>query len=206
MNIKRRRYAAPVVVTAVVTVAAFAFWALGTRPSSPPRYTDARPEPKESELVGVTHSILIDASQEEVYAWANDPDRELGDLVQSGGGVPEVIGTEIIWGSWKPGTRAGDRRRVAFADGNFLAEEVLADSSDRFRYQIWGFTGPQRFAITYGVAEFRYLSEGDQTRLTWTYALRPTSVVLRPVVWAFLSRSVSPMMERTLAVIKNGVE
>ena len=100
----------------------------------------------------------------------------------------------------------GNRRRVRFTDGNYVAEEVLNDSPDLFRYMIWGFTNIQRLAIRHGLAEFRFVAQGGGTRLEWTYSFMPTFSILRPLVRRFLATVMTPMMTATLTAIRDGVE
>lgn len=197
-----RRIAIGGAIAAVVAVVA---WRAVAPPATGPAYADPRPEPSESGLVSATHTVLIDAPAAEVYAWMNDPGRDLNDIIKGGEGFPEVIGSEIVSGDWRVGERVGDRRRVLFADGNFLAEEVLVDTPDRFRYQVWGFTSPQRIAVQYGLAEFVYADENGSTRLTWTYSFQATTPVLRPFVQTFIDSVMSPMMRQTLDAVRDGV-
>ncbi|QVQ54525.1 SRPBCC family protein [Spiractinospora alimapuensis] len=157
--------------------------------------------------MSATHSVVIDAPRDAVHRWNNEPDRDLGDLIEASDDFPQVVGTEIIWGEWDPeGDRSGDRRRVLFADGHSLAEEVLVDSSERFRYVIWGFTDFRRLAVDHGTAEFVFEDQGDQTRVTWTYQLRPTTPLVRPFVADFMTTTMSAMMTDTLEAMRTGVE
>ena len=98
------------------------------------------------------HPVLIEAAPGAgLGAGSNCKDLRLEDLVRFEN-FPAVVGTEPLVGEWQPGSREGDRRRVEFADGNYLAEEVLVDSPERFRYMIWGFTQP---AVIRGAARCR---------------------------------------------------
>lgn len=172
----------------------------------PPAYDGSRPEPAPKGYASVTHAIVINATPEQVRAFNDDPALKLEDVVKFEGNFPAVAETEPLIGDWIPGSRVGNRRRVRFTDGSYLAEEVLDDSADRFRYMIWGFTGAQRFAIRHGVAEFRYTGTSGGTRLEWTYAFLPTSVLLRPFVRRFLTKVMTPMMTATLAAMRAGAE
>lgn len=192
-------------VGAVVALGIIIVWRVLAPPFGVPPYTEARPDEADDGYVRVTHSIFIDAAPEQVWEWSNDPDLRLEDLVRFEN-FPAVVRTEPLVGQWQPGQREGDRRRVEFADGHFLAEEVLVDSPDRFRYMIWGFTSPQRFVVRHGIAQFSYAAEGDGTRLTWEYTFLPTAEILRPAVTSFLESTMSPMMRATLAAMRDGVE
>ncbi|RXZ72730.1 SRPBCC family protein [Agromyces albus] len=200
-----RRVRALVIVAGATAALGVIVWRLLAPPATPPAYADARPDEADDGYSSVTHSVFIDAAPERVWEWSNDPDLRLEDLVRFEN-FPAVVGTVPITGEWRPGEREGDRRRVEFADGNSLAEEVLVDSPERFRYMIWGFTSPQRFAVQHGIAEFRYAGEGRGTRLTWEYTFLPTAEFLRPAVEWFLESTMSPMMRATLAAIRDGAE
>ncbi len=203
---RSRRWIRNVALGALLAaILAVVVWRSISPPADGPAYADQRPEISEQGLITVTHAVMIDAPPAVVYAWLNDPDRDLSDIIKDSPGFPEVIGSEIVSGDWRLGARAGDRRRVLFADGHFLAEEVLVDTTEQFRYQIWGFTSPQRLAVSYGVAEFRYLEEGGRTRLTWTYSFQPTTKLLRPFVGNFVDSVMSPMMRQTLDAVRTGV-
>ena len=195
------RLAAGVVVALGIIV-----WRILAPPfSGAPTYAEPRPEEVDDGYASVTHSVFIDAPPEQVWQWSNNPDLRLEDLVQFEN-FPSVVGTEPLVGQWQPGLREGDRRRVEFADGHYLAEEVLIDSPEQFRYMIWGFTSPQRLAIQHGTAQFNYTPENGGTRLSWEYSFLPTLEVLRPAVDSFLESTMSPMMRATLAAMRDGVE
>ena len=201
----RRRVRALVIVAGAIAVLGVVVWRVLAPPASPPEYVDARPDEAADGYASVTHSVFIGAAPEQVWEWSNDPDRRLEDLVQFEN-FPAVVSTEPLVGEWQPGERVGDRRRVEFADGNYLAEEVLIDSPERFRYMIWGFTSPQRFVVQHGIAEFGYAAENGGTRVTWVYTFLPTAEILRPAVESFLASTMSPMMRATLAAMRDGVE
>ena len=202
----RRWLRITVIGVLALAVLGFAAWLAIAPPTTPPKYPEARPDPREDGYVAVADSVFIAAPVADVWAWSNDPSRTLEDIVQFDSGFPAVVGTEALVGDWKPGEREGDRRRVQFADGHYLAEEVLVDSDDTFRYMIWGFTSAQRFAVQHGVAEFTYVPEADGTRLSWTYSLLPTVGALRPFVESFADSTLVPMMSATLTAMRDGIE
>ena len=201
----RRRVRALVIVAGAIAALVVVVWRMLAPPASPPEYVDPRPDEAADGYAIITHSIFIEAAPERVLEWSNDPERRLEDLVRFEN-FPAVVSTEPLVGEWQPGRREGDRRRVEFADGNYLAEQVLIDSPERFRYMIWGFTSPQRFAVQHGVAEFGYAAENGGTRVTWEYTFLPTAEILRPAVESFLTSTMSPMMRATLAAMRDGVE
>jgi hypothetical protein len=172
----------------------------------PPAYDGPRPDIARTGYVSLTRSIRIDATPEQVRAYNDDPDRGLEDVVKFDSNFPAVADTEPLIGEWIPGTRAGNRRRVRFTDGNYLAEEVVADTPEKFQYMIWGFTNVQRFGVHHGLAEFRYRARDQGTQLDWTYAFLPKSPVARPFIRRFLTTVMTPMMTATLAAMRDGAE
>ncbi|WP_114855673.1 SRPBCC family protein [Brachybacterium sp. YJGR34] len=178
-----------------------------TRP--PPRFPDfAGPVPQVAEggYLRAVHTTQIAAPPGEVRDILSDPSLSLEDVIEFDGGLPPVVGTDALIGSWDPGERTGDRRRVRFADGHCLAEEVLVDEPDRFRYIVWGFTNPLRCAVRHAVAEFRYEAHEGGTLVRWTYSLLPTSALMAPVVSRIVDRTMSPMMIATLDGMRAHVE
>jgi Polyketide cyclase / dehydrase and lipid transport len=178
---------------------------LNAPPGTPPEYAGERPEPATSGYVSHTASTFVPVPRAAFLAWVNA--RDLGDIVEPGEGLSPVVATTPLRGRWDPDRdRTGDRRRVHFADGHYLAEEVLADAPDRFRYMIWGFTGGQRLAVRHAVAEFSYAERDGGTDLRWTYSFLPTSPLTRPFVTKFVGRAMTSMMSATLDGMRSGAE
>ncbi|WP_125777405.1 SRPBCC family protein [Antribacter gilvus] len=179
-------------------------------PSNPPGYAGPRPEPATAPdgYVTLTEEVEVSVRPDEFLTWVKAPSQDLGDLVEAGDDATRVVRTEHLIGTWDPASdRSGDRRRVEFATGHFLAEEVLADTPSRFRYVTWGFTDlRQRVAVHYAVAEFAYAPTPAGTRITWTYSFMPTADVLRPLVAQTVRGTVDTMMRGTLDAWKAGAE
>lgn len=174
-------------------------------PGTPPEYADERPEQAASGYVSHNVSTFVAVPPAEFRAWGST--RDLSDVIQPVEGLSPVVGTTPLRGDWDPARdRTGDRRRVQFADGHYLAEEVLADTPDRFRYMIWGFTGHQRLAVQHAVAEFTYTERDEGTEVRWTYSFLPTSPLARPFVTNFVDRTMASMMSATLEDMRSGAE
>ncbi|WP_221583702.1 SRPBCC family protein [Microbacterium sp. G2-8] len=201
----RRRWIVVSIAAAVVAVAVVI-----QRAAAPPRRAPdfAGPAPRilDDGYISTTHSIDIAAPPAETRDLLSDPNLSLEDVIDFDGGFPPVESTEPLIGSWDPGHREGDRRRVRFADGHYLAEQVITDDPAHFRYVIWGLTSPQRFVVRHGVAEFRYEARGDGTRLGWTYSLLPTTPLLAPALRWFVDGTMTPMMRATLDGMRAHVE
>lgn len=194
------------VVVGVLGIGAVSISWLLAPPTVPPPYGGSRPEPVADGYVSRTESVFIAVPPDRFRAWVDG--RDLSDVVAAPeGGLSPVVAATPLRGDWDPTQdRTGDRRRVTFADGHHLAEEVLVDTPDRFQYLIWGFTAPQRFAVQHGLAEFDYAPTTGGMTLTWTYSFLPTSGLIAPFVNNFLSDTITPMMRSTLVGMKEGAE
>ncbi|MEV0298999.1 SRPBCC family protein [Nocardia sp. NPDC050710] len=187
--------------------------ALGTAhvqaaPVAPPAYVEPHPALAADGYVTHRESLVVDVPRNQYLAWVNRPEVELSDLIKGDGSSPRVVATENLRGDWDARSdRTGDRRRVQFDSGHYLAEEVLTDTPDTFRYIIWGFTEPQqRFTIDHAVAAFEFTDQGTSTRLTWTYSFQPITPALRPAVSLIVERTMPVLMRETLAAMKSGAE
>jgi hypothetical protein len=196
------------VVAAAVAVGAAGYVMLVRPPGEPPVYDGDRPDLAATGYVSHTEVVEIAVPRAAFLRWTNDPGRELGDIVQSEGSIPTVAGTVPLRGEWDPEAgRAGDRRRVEFSDGHYLAEEVITETPAEFTYMIWGFTSAQRLAVRHGTASFVFEAlDGDTTRVRWTYSLLPTWPVVTPFVERYVDGSLAPMMRATLAGMRDGAE
>lgn len=194
-------------IAVIALVAAVSIRQFLAPPSTAPDYDEPRPALADDGYVTNTESIMIDLPRDEVHGWVSNPERELEDFVDSDDDFPEIVGTDDIVGDFSDiGNREEARRIVNFADGHFLAEEVISDSEDSFRYMIWGFTSYQRLAVDHGVAEFTFIDHGERTEIKWTYSLQPRNAIVRPAVNSFMEGALQTMMEDTLAGMKEGAE
>ncbi|MBE1878420.1 SRPBCC family protein [Myceligenerans pegani] len=176
--------------------------------ATPPDYSGPRPEPAVAGYASVVRDVRVDVPRVTFLAWVNAPGRELGDMIETADDLTRVVGTVNLRGDFDPAVdRTGHRRRVEQATGHYLAEEVLDDTPDEFRYMIWGFTDPRlRLAARYAVARFAYADDDGATRIHWAYSFMPTTPLLRPVVGMILSRAMGEMMRRTLTAWKDAAE
>lgn len=176
--------------------------------TTPPDYSGPRPEPAAAGYASLVHDIRVGVPREVFLTWVNAPGRDLGDLIEPADDLTRVVGTVNLRGDFDPASdRTGHRRRVEQATGHYLAEEVLADTPDEFRYMIWGFTDPRlRLAARYAVARFAFADDDGATCIRWTYSFMPTTPLLRPLVRSVLARAMGEMMRRTLAAWKRAAE
>jgi hypothetical protein len=151
--------------------------------------------------------VRLHVPVEHSLRWVNSDEVDLSDLVQGSEGLPSVVRTHVLTGSFQYGDeRVGARRRVELSDGHFLAEEVLEDTPQTFRYMIWGFTSYQRLAIDHAVAEFVFEDRDGETQLTWTYSFKPRWRILRPFVGRFVDSVWANLMKRALEAMRTGAQ
>ncbi|WP_181783878.1 SRPBCC family protein [Pseudonocardia pini] len=194
------------VLVGVLGLGTLGAWSAVQPPAVPPAYDGPRPDPVADGYVSHTESVFVAVSPARYRAWVGG--RDLSDVVAPPeGGLAAVVATTPLRGDWDPARdRSGDRRRVTFADGHHLAEEVLVDTPERFRYLIWGFTAPQRFAVAHGTAEFTYTAAPGGMTLSWTYSFLPSNGLVAPFVRGFVADTIAPMMRGTLEGMRVGAE
>ncbi len=74
---------------------------------------------------------------------------------------------------------------MRLSDGHFVAEEVVTDTAEVFRYVVWGFTSCRCIAVHHAVGTFTF--DGDAERAAdLDLAFRPTTALLRPVLTRFV--------------------
>jgi hypothetical protein len=175
-------------------------------PGTPSEYSGPRPEPAAEGYIAHQESVVVDVPAARLRTVLDGLD--LSNVIEQTADLPRVARTHPLRGRWDPGSdRTGDRRRVELSDGHTLAEEVLVDTDDTFRYMIWGFTtSPQRFAVAHAIGEFRYEPMGEQTRLFWTYSFLPSVGLVRPFVQNFVDGPWTSMMTATIAGMREAAE
>lgn len=57
---------------------------------------------------------------------------------------------------------------MRLSDGHFVAEEVVTDTAEVFRYVVWGFTSCRCIAVHHAVGTFTFDGDAERARLTWT--------------------------------------
>ncbi|MEL6688000.1 MAG: hypothetical protein AAFP97_10315 [Pseudomonadota bacterium] len=102
------------------------------------------------------------------------------------------VDTVYFDGNWP---EVGATRRVEQDDGHFVLERVLVSQPDRFEYQIWGFTGAVGNNVdhVHGVMEFIPVSDSE-TRMNWSYKVKPNAGWKRPLVQRFVDREIEPFL------------
>ncbi|MFL6158526.1 MAG: SRPBCC family protein [Marmoricola sp.] len=89
-------------------------------------------------------------------------------------------------GAWDT---VGKTRTVVLADGTSNTETLVEFSRPgNYRYQLSDFVGPMKALVAGVDGQFSFVPDGSGTRVTWSWAIRPTNAVARlalPVVGIF---------------------
>ena len=127
---------------------------------------------------------LVDAPLEELF-----PTRS--------GVIPPIRASEGQGGPW--GT-VGQTRTVVLADGSRNLETLtVVESPHDYRYALTDFTGPMRLLVRKVEGRFAFEPAGAGTRVTWSWAVHPTSAAARlvfPVLGASWRRMARDMWPR----------
>ncbi len=183
--------------------------AVGYAPGTTPEQRDAlhreTPPPvveEPSDLVAVTVEEVFEVPLSTVDAWFVD--EPLEDVLRGTGEIPAVLGTVPLSAGW--GT-PGDRRRVELADDSTALEQVLANEMPgRFHYVVWNYTSDAARYVDYGVGEFRFVAEGERTRVEWTYAFKPKKTIYGGPLRRFVESDYRTFMVQSLGNMKASVE
>jgi polyketide cyclase/dehydrase/lipid transport protein len=170
-------------------------------PTEPPAFTGEKPTVASDGYVSHTEEIVVDVPIE-VYRELSDK-VELQDALEGTDGIPSVAGTETIKGTWSD---PGARRRVSLDGGHFAAEEVLINTPDTFRYQVWGFTNYGKLVTDYAIGEFNIHEDDGKTHVRWTYSFHKNSLVSQLFLPNFVSNNWASFMRSSLNNTKTSVE
>jgi hypothetical protein len=171
--------------------------AMVVRPTGAPDYTVAPPELWEDGYVEHTTEALINMPRDEFQAWFKE--NPLASFLKPVGSIPLIERTVMLEGEWFTDT---GKRRVEFVTGDTAVERVLEFTPEVFRYQIWGFTTPARYAVDHVHGRIVFEPEGEgQTRVIWTYRIAPKAFFMRPMVESAMTREYTPFMEAGLTAM-----
>ncbi len=183
--------------------------AVGYAPGTSAEQRDAlhrsTPPPKVAEpssLVAVTVEEVFEVPQSTVDAWFVD--KPIESVLTGTDTIPAVLGTVPLSNGWGS---PGDRRRVELEDDSTALEQVLANEMPgRFHYVVWNYTSDAARYVDYGVGEFRFVAEGETTRVKWTYAFKPKKRLFAGPLRRFVEGDYRTFMEESLQHMKDDVE
>jgi hypothetical protein len=129
-------------------------------------------------------SALVAGATERAYdAVVSSPLERL--LGKRSGPIPPVLRTEDddadAWGS-----RIGQTRTIVLGDGGRLLETLVeTDRPTAYGYRLTDVRGPMRPLVRTVDGRFTFVSEGDRTRVTWSWRLHLTAAPVRLLMPAF---------------------
>jgi Polyketide cyclase / dehydrase and lipid transport len=174
--------------------------------AAPPAIDPAAP------MIARTETVVIGHPPRKVHDWVVLG--ALEEMVLPTRRLPGVAGvTSLTPGPWGA---PGGRRIVRLTDGAETTEQVLVNTPEQFRYQVWNYTTAAARPIAYALGEFRFAPLDDgRTQLTWTYAFRlrddrfpgNLGALGRAMMQlAFLDSAYAELMCKALAAIKAKLE
>lgn len=142
-----------------------------------------------------TTSRVLNGSQQDVKDWLEDA--RLVTFMEATPGIPGVVSTTPISGEWGEN---GATRYANLDNGHTAIDRIIENRDpDLFHYQVYGFTAPSRFIVNHIVGRIEYTPvSAQQTRVSWSYAISPTSWTTRPIAGNFLKNRIVPFMENTM--------
>lgn len=129
-------------------------------------------------------------------AWAGILDAPLEDLFPHRAGIiPPIKECTGQDGGWDT---VGKTRTVVLSDGTSNVETLVEydKAGGSYRYRLSDFVGPMKALVAGVDGRFTFVPEGSGTRVTWSWAIRPTNAVARlalPVVGVFWKQYAAKM-------------
>ena len=83
-----------------------------------------------------------------------------------------------------PWATVGQTRKVITSDGNSNTETLVTydRAGGLYQYRLGDLTGPLKALVAGVDGQFKYVPEGDGTRVTWSWSMHPTNAVTRAVL------------------------
>ena len=164
-------------------------------PDAPPAYT-APPPVATDGAIPVGASAFVPMAPERLRAFLAE--RPMTSFLAPSGSLAPPVGAGVLSGDW---AEPGAARWVELADGHYIAERVVANEPERFRYQIYVFTNAAGRGVDQIVAEQRFVAVEGGTRFEWDYDVYPRSALTRPFVSRFVERELRPYIEAGTAAM-----
>ena len=111
--------------------------------------------------------------------------------------IKKPVDVVVLSGNWP---EEGAVRRLEFSDGHYTLERVIEnDFPTLFHYQVWDFTTAAGNNLDYAIGQQVWEEmESGQSKLTWTYSLRPNAGYKRFFVQRFVDNDMQPLMDNAL--------
>ncbi|WP_208350778.1 hypothetical protein [Pseudaestuariivita rosea] len=150
-----------------------------------------------------TTTRIINAPQLMTKQWLEN--RRLTSFMTATEGLPSVVSTTPIAGIWGEN---GATRYANLDNGHTAIDRIIENRDpDLFHYQVFGFTAASRYIVDHieGRIEYTALTP-DQTRISWSYGIAPTSILTRPIASTFMENRIVPFMENTMNQMARAAE
>jgi len=167
-----------------------------TPPSEPPTYNGSSPAITEGAYATYKTSRVFNAPLEPLRHYISEGNKIVSAMEEIDN-IKKPVDVKVLSGTW-PDT--GAVRRLEFSDGHYTLERVIEnDFPTVFRYQVRNFTSAAGDNLDYAVGDqvWEVLSTG-QSKLTWTYALRPNAGYKRFLIQRFVDNDMQPLMNTAL--------
>lgn len=136
-----------------------------------------------------TETLVLKGSLREVRAFLEE--NPVTSFLKPTDRIPGLKGTTVLKGTWG---QPGALRRVDLKDGNYVHERVLTNTDTEFSYQIWDITAPSGRFISHIYGRFEYSQEGADTKIQWSYSIKPSIFIARGQIRRFLDEDFGPFM------------
>jgi hypothetical protein len=165
-------------------------------PDNPPVYTGAFPEITAGPYATYETTRLFKAPLEPLRRFIEDGNKIVAAMEETDN-IKKPIDVVVLSGKWP---EEGAVRRLEFSDGHYTLERVIENNFPTlFRYQVWDFTAAAGNNLDYAVGQQAWEEiETGQSKLTWTYSLRPNASYKRFFVQRFVDNDMQPLMDNAL--------
>lgn len=189
----------------IMTAALVLPWLVGCAganapPSEPPTYTGDVPAITKGRYAVYETERVFNAPLEPLRIFLADGNKIIAAMEETDN-IKKPIDAVVLSGTWP---EDGAVRRLEFSDGHYTLERVIEnDFPTLFRYQVWNFTTAAGNNLDYALgAQVWEALPDDQSKLTWTYSLRPNAGYKRFFVQRFVDNDMRPLMDNALDAVK----
>lgn len=189
--------------TALFIAASLSLTACGDNspPETPPTNTANYPEITEGKYAVYETERVFNAPLVPLRRFIEDGNKIVAAMEETDR-IKKPVDVVVLEGTWP---EEGSVRRVELSDGHFAMERVLVnDFPTLFRYQVWDFTAAAGNNLDYAIGQQSWeVLDNGQSKLTWTYSLRPNAGYKRVFAQRFVDNDMRPLMENALDTVKD---
>jgi hypothetical protein len=160
------------------------------------------PVPK-SKVIKEQAVVMVNCTKETAYKYISGSS-ELPDWLIKSGPVDGVKDVEIIDG---PYSRVGATRKVIFADGDTIREELLTyNPFTYYDYSVTAFSDFLHKLTDAAFGQFWFEQSDGQTKITWVYSYTYKNIFSRLILWLFNQLFFKKFMQNALNMAKIRIE